>query len=403
MLGFAKSGICGEMSQSKGDKLFRLFGGVGEMSIESIPPAPGVDVEAIKKGDADPLEVVVEIPIGKSKRGWNYTKQALKDIVDKVNTTTLNGILGHQKAENVSNEFIDPVTHWIGAKMTETAAYFRGIVDQDEPRLKRNIRTGRIKEVSIFGRPTLARNASGETDVINYDAMSIDWTPLDRPGMPTSIVAMSMSGEMWDPEYKGPTGEMKTEGNDKEMEWAQIIADLKQRFGNKTVTIGMIAGEIGISEEQIVKELTPDFSKKIEAGLNILEAAKEIGITGEMSAEDVKKLFVTAKQAIEGQNEQASNAIYGEMMTEKVTSEAVREQMTKQDSVLGRLWSVHKGNIPAGSTKEVISGEMDKFLSDPLVKSIVDDIHTNKNTFAGGNRSSGNSPSSGVSRKRASI
>lgn len=65
--------ICGEMATDS-RKIFQLFGNVaGEMRLDDIPLAAGVDVNELKKGDEDPLEVVVEIPASKSKRGWNYT------------------------------------------------------------------------------------------------------------------------------------------------------------------------------------------------------------------------------------------------------------------------------------------------------------------------------------------
>src|SRR5690348_11733513 len=101
------------MSQ-QAEQPFRLFGGIaGEMSLEDVPLAPGVKVDELKKGDTDPLEVVVEIPASRSKRGWNYTGESLRNIVDAVMSKTLNGFLGHQKAENVNNKFLPPVTHWI--------------------------------------------------------------------------------------------------------------------------------------------------------------------------------------------------------------------------------------------------------------------------------------------------
>src|SRR5690606_8543454 len=95
--------ICGEMSQPQ-KKIFQLFGNLaGEMRVEDIPTAPSVNIDELKKGDPDPLEVVVEIPASRSKRGWNYTANSLKNIVDAVNSSTLNGFLGHQKPEDVSN------------------------------------------------------------------------------------------------------------------------------------------------------------------------------------------------------------------------------------------------------------------------------------------------------------
>jgi len=164
----------------------------GEMKPSDVPLAPGVDIAAIKSGDGDPMEVVVEVPAGKSTRGWNYRGEALQDIVNHVNQHTLSGFLGHQKETDVANEFPTPVTHWVGAVWKDGKAYFRGVIDKVAPDLKRWIRSKRVKEVSIFGAPKL-KQVNGETHVVGYRPLSIDWTPLGRNGMPTSIVSV---GEM---------------------------------------------------------------------------------------------------------------------------------------------------------------------------------------------------------------
>lgn len=167
----------------------------GEMKVEDIPVAGWADTDALKKGDDDPLEVVMAVPAGKSTRGWNYTTQALNSIVGEVNSVGLPGFLGHQKAENVATEFPQPVTHWIGAKMKDGVAYFRGLIDKSAPDLKRWVRGKAVSQVSIYGYPQLQQNAvTGETDVTDYKGLSIDWTPLNRAGMPTSVAAIS--GEM---------------------------------------------------------------------------------------------------------------------------------------------------------------------------------------------------------------
>ncbi|ABR33813.1 hypothetical protein [Clostridium beijerinckii] len=182
----------GEMSETYGE-MDSVNAVISQIKPGDIPLAQGVDLDSMKSMDSDPLEIVVEIPATKSKRGWNYTPKSLKDIVDYTNENTLNGFLGHQKAENISTEFVPPATHWIGAEMKDNKAYFRGLVDADATNLKRWIRTGRIKEVSIFGYPKLKKGAKGEMDVVGYNPLSIDWTPLHRPGMPTKIVSMEMS------------------------------------------------------------------------------------------------------------------------------------------------------------------------------------------------------------------
>lgn len=179
------AGITGEM--------VRITASItGEMSVNDILLAPGINIEALKADDDDPMEVVVEVPAGKSKRGCNYRPEALQKIVGEVMKNTLSGFLGHQKPEDVDHQFLPPVTHWVGAKWENGKAYFRGLIDAAAKDLKRWIRAGRVKQVSIFGMPTL-RSVAGETEVIDYSPLSIDWTPLDRAGMPTRIVAV---GEM---------------------------------------------------------------------------------------------------------------------------------------------------------------------------------------------------------------
>jgi hypothetical protein len=191
----------GEMADIINGEMDSVNAILSSMKPSDIPLSSGVDIESLKAADDDPLEVVVEIPATKSKRGWNYTTKSLQDIVDYTKQYTLNGFLGHQKPENVSTEFVPPVTHWIGAEMKGDKAYFRGLVDADATNLKRWLRTKRIKEVSIFGYPKLKKGAKGEMNVVGYNPLSIDWTPLHRPGMPTSIVAMEMddpNGEQLD-------------------------------------------------------------------------------------------------------------------------------------------------------------------------------------------------------------
>jgi len=172
-----------------------------------IPVAPGVNISALKSGDPDPLEVVVEIIPGESTRGWIYQPEALKSIVMYVQEKTLNGFLGHQKPEDVPNEFKPPVTHWIGAIWKNEKAYFRGVVDAGASDLKRWIRAGRIKQVSIYGIPKI-QVIGGKTYVQDYKPLSIDWTPLDRAGMVTNVVS---TGEMYSNNNKTGLIKMRTD------------------------------------------------------------------------------------------------------------------------------------------------------------------------------------------------
>lgn len=375
--------ICGEMARAD-NEVFQLFGNIaGEMRVEDIPLASGVDVNELKKGDDDPLEVVVEIPASKSKRGWNYTGESLRNIVDAVMSRTLNGFLGHQKPEDINNQFLPPVTHWVGAKMEGETAYFRGIVDAAAKDLKRWIRSGRIKQVSIFGMPKI-RRSNGETYVVGYKPLSIDWTPLDRAGMNTRIVAMS--GEMWDLEGHGPKGEMKHEGG-KDMTPKELLTKLKEMVDNRQVTIPMIAGEMGWKAQDVAGEVDSKWLKDVTGAVETLdEVKKALGVAGEMDVVEVAK---KAAKALEEQSSADREKVIGEMLDQKITSDAVKQDIRNPETVIGKMWDLHKSKIKPDMSREAIAGEIDNFLNDTVVKNLVSQYHTDQPVVVGSSSQNG--------------
>lgn len=312
----------------------------GEMKPQDIPPAPDVNIEAIKAGDDDPLEVVVEVPAGKSTRGWDYTPESLRAIVDHVNRDTLSGFLGHQKPEEVANKFDAPVTHWIGARMDGSRAYFRGIVDSAAKDLKRWIRSGRIKQVSIFGMPKL-QTVAGETKVIDYKPLSIDWTPLDRSGMPTRIVAL---GEM----------DEGIEGGNDDMDWKELLAQLKAKISEGAVTL-----------QDVLAGLEPAAAKK-EDLLNKVKAALGVANDDELlaAAEKAAKAVATSEQ-------ERLNQEVKEVVREKVAGEMAQKLILKMVAP------------KEGQTKEIIAGEIDGLLADEAVKAMISRLGVNAPSFIG--------------------
>lgn len=169
--------------------------------IELIPVSKNIDIEALKKDDENYVEVVAEIPVSTSKRGWNYTEKAIKDVVNDVNDGKVIGIRGHQEAKNIGTEFPNISTIWTGAIYDDKnkMAKVRGIIDKSDEDLKRWVKSGVIKNVSIFGEASLKKNKDKSIDVTGYKTMSIDWTPPERNGMKTTVkVYKKASGEMAD-------------------------------------------------------------------------------------------------------------------------------------------------------------------------------------------------------------
>ncbi|MFV3013889.1 hypothetical protein ACLD43_18480 [Clostridium botulinum] len=353
----------GEMADIITGEMDPINATVSTLKPSDIPLANGVDLDTMKAMDNDPLEVVVEIPATKSKRGWNYTSKSLKDIVNYTNSNTLNGFLGHQKAENVSTEFVPPATHWIGAEMKGNKAYFRGLIDADAKNLKRWIRTKRIQEVSIYGFPKLKRNAKGEMDVIGYEPLSIDWTPLHRPGMPTSIISMEMS------QLKNDKG---TEGGNEEMTFEELIKKLKELIAAGEVKKEDVAKAFGFKVEE---------KKDLEDNTNKQNNNKKTSGEMEMAIEQAMKIIAQ-------ENKAKQEETIDSLIKEKVSGEMARGIVKKMIKV------------EEGADKEVIAGEINSVLNDELIKTLISNQYLDAGTGTGGQR---NNVNSSVKVKKARI
>lgn len=327
----------------------------GEMRVEDVPLAPWADLQALKAGDPEPMEVVVEIPAGKSKRGWNYRPEALQKIVGEVMSQGLPGFLGHQKPEDVDSQFPTPVTHWVGAKWENGKAYFRGVIDKAASDLKRWIKAKTVRTVSIFGVPKLQQTA-GETNVVDYKPLSIDWTPLGRAGMPTAVVAI---GEM----------DIITGGGDNQMTWKELVAKLKEMLASKEVTLGQVVGEMGWKAQDVAGEIDAEWLKEVTGAVEILDKVKEaLGVSGEM---DVIKIASEAKKALEEKVKAAREQLIDEVLKEKVAGE-MAQALVKKMLV-----------VPENATKEQIAGEIDKLLEDETVKAAISKFYVDKPPIIG--------------------
>jgi len=339
----------GEMSQAAGEAVSINAIITGEMKPEDIPLVPGVNVDTLKAGDTEPMEVVVEVSAGKSKRGWYYKPAALQKIVGEVMSQGLPGFLGHQKAEDVDTQFPQPVTHWVGGIWKDGKAYFRGVVDKSAPDLKRWIKSKVIKTVSIFGVPKLQQIA-GETNVVDYLPLSIDWTPLGRAGMPTRIVSV---GEMDD-----------NLGGGQDVNWKEILAKLNAMRLNKEVTVAQIVGEMGLTVQQIAGEMDANWLSEATKAVETLGKVKEaLGVTGEM---DVLSLAKEAATALDEKYKADHTKLIDEVVKKKVAGEMAQNLVRKMLSV------------PDDVTKEQVAGEIDKLLADETMKETFSKLHIDK-------------------------
>lgn len=337
----------------------------GEMAVSEIPLSPAVDVNALKADDDDPLEIVVEIPAGKSKRGWNYLPRSLEDIVDVVNSEGLPGFEGHQPPSNVDWEFRTPVTHWVGAKFQDGKAYFRGIVDKAASDLKRWIRGGTVKTVSIWGMPKLAYE-NGETKVIGYDPFSIDWTPPRRAGMPTRIVAMGEMDSILDGEMDGSYEDLRNEivaaarkrmgiSEDGNHGWLYI----ERMFPNYVIVVVEKAGKSGyfkfdyaVDGDEVV--LGEPVEVELKRTYEPVEPISD-GASGEMNTGGGKKMgwkeIVAKLKELLGSKEVTLGQVIGEM---GLTPDVVAGEMKEIETAMNAAKTLEQVSEALG-----VTGEMD--------------------------------------------
>src|SRR5690606_27396331 len=109
-----------------------------------------------------------------------------------------------------------------------------------------------------------------ETQVVDYKPLSIDWTPLGRAGMPTSVVAI---GEM---------DEIINGGGKKPMTWKELVAQLKQMLANKEITMGQVVGEMGWKAQDVAGEIDANWLQEVTGAVDTLGKVKDaLGVAGE--------------------------------------------------------------------------------------------------------------------------
>jgi len=327
---------------------------VGEMRPADVPLAPGVNLLALKAADADPMEVVVEIPSGLSARGWEYGKVVIRHLAGQIMQKPVAGYLGHQKSENLDYEFPTPVTHWVGAIYRDGSAFVRGVVDKAASDLKRWIRANAINQVSIYGYMT-TEERDGRTHVTSIELLSIDWVPLDRAGMNTRVVAV---------------GEMNNRGRTETMTLAEIFGELR-KLGIKPA---QILGEMGWDAKTVAKEMNWEFEK----------IASEIGSEQWKSAEEAQEVLGEVREALK-LNKESKNADI--LAAVKTAHEAQSKLLTAEhdrlvDKVIGEMVSTELARplvkrmlkIDAAADETAIKAAVGEMLKDETLKKALGEI-----------------------------
>lgn len=186
--------------------------------VEDVPTADGVDVEAIRRRDAD--AVFVSLPIAEigaiSNNGLLYDEALVDSIAEQINSRRPGGIFGHLKEEERSTSFPLPAGLWIGAKRFGETLWAKSYIPPSAARdYVLNLKeVGGELATSIYGRGKRVEVRNGVHRRENFKLESLDFAPPDRAANRMSAIPHV-------------TAEMETE-QEAEMpaDKAQVIAEL---------------------------------------------------------------------------------------------------------------------------------------------------------------------------------
>ena len=309
-----------------------------EASVIEVPFAKGFDLEALKKVDDDPFFATVLIKAGKGDQGTGplYDESLLQNLEAQFNSKRPPGYKGHQDPENVSWEYREPVTAWVGARFVsgpegQGELYVKGYIPPTSDELRMQLRLAEagadvINSVSIFG----VRDVKDGV-VTKFDLWSLDWTPKGRAGMETALVGVS--GEQAEKEEVQMATREEVIASIQVSDVPDHVADALRKEG-----VASVVGETSVAGEmRLILELDPD--------------------------EDPEAVVAAVRGLVsKGKTEELATRV--EAATEEITVEMAREAV--RDTVLPRL--------KADATEEEIKGEIDTALERPYIKALVDGV-----------------------------
>ena len=149
------------------------------------------------------------------------------------------------------------------------------------------------------------------------------------------------------------------------MSWKEHVEKLKEMLASKEVTVGQIVGEMGWEAQEVAGEIDAEWLQEVIGAVETLSKVKEVlGVTGEM---DVVEVATDAKKAFDESIKAAREKLIDETIKEKVAGEMAQ-------ALVKKMLQLPEGEM----TKEVIAGEIDKLLTDEVVKNTISKFHIDK-------------------------
>lgn len=174
-------------------------------TMPDVPLAPGVDIEAIRANDPNPLFVVRPVGVlgAVSENGLLYDDYLLSEIERQIIEKRPPARQGHVPSENKSWSVPDSAGFWVGALRQGDTLYGKCYILPNRPfhdEVQVNEAVGGQIGNSIYGDATLSVGEDGQMQCVGLALESIDFVPPERAALQALggefEVTREMIGEM---------------------------------------------------------------------------------------------------------------------------------------------------------------------------------------------------------------
>lgn len=258
-----------------------------------VPLAPGVDLDAIKTDDPDPM--FVTLPLlnvgGKSENGFTWNEAGVQRVVNEINAKRPEGILGHVKPEERSHRYDLPAVRWVGATLDEHGiAWGKALVI--ESKAKQYFRTAKSTRARVGTSVYGVRGTKGLEDMT---LESIDFGHPDRLGLRSAAAV---------PEI---TSELSQEGEPPMTEDIKLVSELTTQRDEAKRLVSETEGKLA-DAQKIIAELK---GKETELA-NLGEIVAEF--SGATVADKIKALVAQVKAAADAERKRAVEGVVAELV-----------------------------------------------------------------------------------------
>jgi hypothetical protein len=337
---------------------------------------PGTSAKARSIIDANGDEKP-EFPVVRVESGWSgssrlWGDKVVESIVDQTNQLEPVGHLGHIKPENISSEFGEVQTTWLGAVAKKepskdpkrkgemvTAAYFAGC-NLPGAKIRGYIKGKAVRGISWWGVADTRAVPGKGVEVVGFVLKALDWAPKGREGMPSSsIVAIA--------------GEMKEDSMDKEL--SQVTpGEFKEQNPNGHA---LLVAEAQAEQATVIGEMEEKV-KEGETAKTLLQRAMEA--VGVEDAEALITKITDLTTRVGDKAKQTRDGALAKLLMEKLPGEANEEKrklVTRllPSAVMGEMESKVEDAKDTDEAEKIVGEMLDAaFNSDEVIQGIVGEM-----------------------------